>query len=356
MPLSMSSDFKINISDNIDGESVIFTIPNKYIGIRTDVALSDIIADLSRNKLTNWLKDGHILINQKIVRPKDKIMGGEDVVINPPFDEEKLSFTPENIPLDVIYKDEHVIIINKPAGLTVHPGAGNWSGTLLNGLLYHFPELVHIPRAGIVHRLDKDTTGLMVVARSLLAQITLVEQLQERKVNRIYRAFVEGYPFKEGIIRKNVGRDPNNRIKMAALQLGGKEAITRYRVLKQFDKIAYIECKLETGRTHQIRVHMKDKGFPLIADPLYGSKKINYAPEVVSAIEELERQALHAIKLSFTHPATGELMSFKTSLPDDLKTLLASLMFDEQIANEHLDEYNDADDENWEIIYAYDKD
>lgn len=330
-------------------------MPNSYIGIRTDVALAEIIADLSRNKLTNWLKDGHILINQKIVKPKEKILGGEEIIINPPFSEEKLSFSPENIPLTVVYKDDHVIVINKPAGLTVHPGAGNWTGTLLNGLLYHFPELANIPRAGIVHRLDKDTTGLMVIARSLIAQINLVQQLQDRSVSRLYRAFVEGYPFKEGIIKKNIGRDANNRIKMATLDFGGKEAITRYRVLKQFDKIAYVECKLETGRTHQIRVHMKDKGHPLIADPLYGSKKINYSPEVVAAIEDLSRQALHAIKLSFIHPVTGETMSFKTRLPNDLKTLLAALSFNEQIELENLDDYDD-DDGNWEVIYAYDQD
>ncbi len=328
-------------------------MPNDYIGIRTDVALAEIITDLSRSKLTNWLKDKHILINNQAARSKDKINGNEVITITPPFDEATLAFTPEDLPIKVIYEDEHVIVINKPAGLTVHPGAGNWSGTLLNGLLHHYPELSLIPRAGIVHRLDKDTTGLMVVARTFLAQFSLVQQLQDRSVSRIYRAFVEGYPFKEGIINKNINRDPNNRIKMAAVAFGGREAITRYRVLKQFKKIAYIECKLETGRTHQIRVHMKDKGFPLIADPVYGSRKINYEPEVIDAIEQLQRQALHAIKLSFIHPATGETMSFKTRLPDDLRVLLAALNFGEELAYEQLD---DDEDSNWEIIYVTDQD
>lgn len=354
MSLAINHDFKINISDYTDGESVTFTIPNSHIGTRVDATLALIIADISRTKLTNWLKDGHILLDGQVVRPKDKIGGGEMVVINPPFDEERLSFIPEKIDLNIIYQDEHVIVINKQAGLTVHPGAGNWTGTLLNGLLYQFPELANIPRAGIVHRLDKDTTGLMVIARSLLAQISLVQQLQNRSVSRVYRAFVEGYPFKEGIIKKNIGRDPNNRLKMAALDFGGKEAITRYRKLIQFEKIAYIECQLETGRTHQIRVHMKDKGFPLIADPVYGTKKINYAPEVVAAIEDLSRQALHAIKLSFIHPVTEQPMEFKTRLPDDMRALLSALSFNESSA---LDDFSqDDDDGNWEIIYAYDAD
>lgn len=354
MSFSMTPDFKINISDNLDGETIVFTMPNYYIGIRTDVALAEIITDLSRSKLTNWLKDGHILLNNQPARSKDKIGGGEVVAIIPPFDEATLAFTAEDLPINVIYEDEHVIVINKPAGLTVHPGAGNWSGTLLNGLLHHYPELSLIPRAGIVHRLDKDTTGLMVIARTFLAQFSLVQQLQDRSVSRIYRAFVEGYPFKEGIINKNINRDPHNRIKMAAVAFGGREAITRYRVLKQFKKIAYVECKLETGRTHQIRVHMKDKGFPLLADPVYGSKKINYDPEVVDAIEQLQRQALHAIKLSFIHPATGEVMNFKSRLPEDLRILLAALNFGEELAYEQIDDEDE--DSNWEIIYVTDQD
>ncbi|TXI97812.1 MAG: RluA family pseudouridine synthase [Neisseriales bacterium] len=353
MSLSINTEFKISIAENLDLETFDFTIPNNYIGIRTDIALAEIISDLSRSKLTNWLKEGHILINQNPAKPKDKIMGGEHVVVTPPFSEESQAFSPENIDLNVIYEDDQVIVINKPAGLVVHPGAGNWSGTLLNGLLYHYPELTNVPRAGIVHRLDKDTTGLMVVARTLNAQISLVQQLQVRSVSRIYRAFVEGYPFKEGIINKKIGRDPHNRTKMVTLDHGGREAITRYRVLKQFDKICYIECKLETGRTHQIRVHMKDKGFPLIGDPVYGTKKINYQPEVVDAIEQLNRQALHAIKLSFVHPTTNKTLNFKTRMADDMRNLLAALSFGIQLDTE---EWDDEDDSNWEIIYAYDKD
>lgn len=354
MNLPISSDLKITISDNLDVENVIFTIPADYYGMRLDAVLAEIITDLSRNKLTNWLKDGYILIDKKITKPKEKIKGGEEVVITIPFDEEAQAYTPENIPLNIIYADEEVIVINKPAGLTVHPGAGNWNGTLLNAILYHFPETAHIPRAGIVHRLDKDTSGLMVVARTLGAQLSLVEQLQSRTVSRIYRAFVEGNTYKEGIVNKNIGRDPHNRIKMTSLQHGGKPAVTHYRLLKQFDKIAYIECKLETGRTHQIRVHMRDIAHPLIGDPVYGTKKNNYVPEVVDAIENLNRQALHAIKLSFVHPKTGEVLNFKSKMADDMKNLLAALSYSQ---NNQLDDedWDDDDDDGWEIIYAYDK-
>lgn len=351
----------------MESETLIFHIPDDYIGIRIDVALAEIISDLSRSKLTNWLKEGYILVNHRPAKPKDKVIGGEEIIITPPFAEESQAFNPENIPLNIVFEDEHLIVINKPSGLTVHPGNGNWSGTLLNGLLYHYPELNHIPRAGIVHRLDKDTTGLMVIARSLTAQINLIEQLQARSVSRIYRAFVEGHPFKEGIINKNIGRDPHNRIKMTALEHGGREAVTRYRVLKSFAAVSYVECKLETGRTHQIRVHFKDIGHPLLADPVYGTKKINYAPEIVHAIYSLNRQALHALKLSFIHPLSQEIMSFKARLPEDMRNLLHALTFNEanstaermkssfsteEFDNEGWD--NEDDNNGWEIIYAYD--
>lgn len=346
-----ASELNITISNNLEAETLVFTMPNKYGGVRTDIALAEIITDLSRSKLTNWLKEGHILIDQQLAKPKVKINGGETVTITPPFDAESSAYLPENIPLSIVYSDEHLIVINKPAGLTVHPGNGNWQGTLLNGLLYHFPELSHIPRAGIVHRLDKNTTGLMVVARTLLAHTNLVQQLQQRSVSRIYRAIVEGYPFKQGIITKNIGRDPHNRIKMTTLEHGGREAITHYRVLQQFDKLCHIECQLKTGRTHQIRVHLKDRGHPLIGDPLYGRGKINYAPEINLAIDNLHRQALHAIKLSFLHPLTQQPVTFKIRLAEDMRNLLQALNY---VAGggEDFDDYSEADDENWEIIYA----
>ncbi|MBY0379440.1 MAG: RluA family pseudouridine synthase [Burkholderiales bacterium] len=284
------------------------------------------------------------------LNPNLKTWGGETVVITPILSEEDKAYTPENIALDIVYQDEHIIVINKPAGLTVHPGNGNWSGTLLNSLLFHYPELKYIPRAGIVHRLDKDTSGLMVVARTLLAQTKLVQDLQLRRISRIYRAIVEGHSHKEGIVKANIGRDPNNRIKMAVLTIGGKEAITHFKVLKYFEKFSYIECKLETGRTHQIRVHMKSINHPIIGDPLYGQKKVNYTPNIVDAIESLNRQALHAIKLSFNHPATTELMQFKIPLAYDIKYLLQQLMLE---ANNTLEEPDDEDNNgNPEVFYV----
>jgi 23S rRNA pseudouridine1911/1915/1917 synthase len=354
MNLPITSKFQIALGDHT--ESIIFNIPQEFIGFRTDSALAEIIADLSRSKLTNWLKQGHILINQQQVKPKEKILGGEAVIINPPLTEISKSFAPENLPLNIVYEDSQLLVLDKPAGLTVHPGNGNWHGTLLNGLLYHYPELAVIPRAGIVHRLDKDTTGLMVVARTAAAQLHLIQQLQQRSVSRVYRALVEGHPFKQGIINKNIGRDPFNRLKMTTLDYGGREAITHYRVLQQFDKIAYIECKLETGRTHQIRVHMKNIAHPIVGDLSYGSRKINYHPDVVTAIQNLHRQALHAIKLSFIHPQNGKVISIKNRLAPDMRELLQALYRSESLPTWDESNENNENEDNgtWEIIYAYD--
>ena len=329
-------------------EIVDFIIPEDLAGKRIDQALSLIMTNISRSKLTSWLKDGLVsLDNTTEIRPKQIIWGGEQVTINVP-QYEVVTYAPEKMDLDIVYQDDDIIVINKPAGLIVHPGNGNWSGTLLNGLIYEFPELKALARAGIVHRLDKDTTGLMVVARTELATNNLVTQLQQRTVSRIYRAIVEGSPHKEGIINKPLGRDANNRTKMAVLEYGGKEAITNYRVLEYFNGFSYVECKLQTGRTHQIRVHMKSIGHPLVGDPTYGTKKINYSADIVAAIQELDRQALHAKKLAFNHPVTGKLTNFSTRLPDDIKNLLDVLNFEKFDVG-----YDDeADDENWENIYA----
>lgn len=329
-------------------------VPDNLAGMRLDAALAVIIPELSRSKLTNWLKDGLILVNSQRLKPKDKVYGGESILVTPTFSDETLAFTPENIPLEVVYEDEDVLVINKPAGLTVHPGNGNWSGTLLNALLYHYPEQKVLPRAGIVHRLDKDTTGLMVIAKTMLAQTKLVQQLQIHSVLRIYRAIVEGNPPKTGTVNANIGRDPRNRVKMAALKFGGKEAITHYRVLKEFSNFSYIECKLETGRTHQIRVHLKSIGHPLVADPVYGSSKINYSEPIVDAIHSLNRQALHALKLHFSHPRTGEEIKLRVSLANDMKFLLSQLEDEEtDYANfMELDDSDHEDDGDWEVIYA----
>ncbi len=332
-------------------EPIIITIPNDVQGLRLDQALAQTMADFSRNRITNWIKQGLVLIDDKIAKPNQKVMGDEIIIINAPIDENTRAFTPEDIPLDIIYDDEYILVINKPAGLTVHPGNGNWSGTLLNGLLFHYPQLQDIPRAGIVHRLDKDTTGLMVVAKTLGAQINLVQQLQDRSVSRIYRAIVEGNPYKQGIINKPIGRDSKNRTKMTTFSFGGKEAITKYRVLQQFEQFSYVECKLETGRTHQIRVHFKALGYPLVGDETYGTKKINYPENIVEAIISLNRQALHALKLSLIHPHTNELVHFKSRLAEDMRYLLAELNLNQYPENTEDDGFMEDDDGDWEIIY-----
>jgi len=340
---------KTESQNNIDSTEPYFvTIPNNLGGSRIDAALSEIIPELSRSVITNWIKAGAILVEDKIPKPKDRVLGSEKVFITPIMSDDKRAFTPEDIDLDVVYSDKHIIVINKPAGLIVHPGNGNWSGTLLNGLLYHFPELKHIPRAGIVHRLDKDTSGLMVVARTTLAQVRLVEQLQNHTVTRIYRAIVEGRTPKSGTVNKNIGRDLHNRIKMAVLAVAGKEAITHFRTLQYFDEFSYIECKLETGRTHQIRVHMKSIHHPLVGDKTYGSHKINYPQHIADAIISLNRQALHALKLSFIHPESNEVVSFTSAIPEDIRFLLHELEHDGNSDNDD----DDFDDGNWEILYV----
>ncbi|MBP9742704.1 MAG: 23S rRNA pseudouridine(1911/1915/1917) synthase RluD [Burkholderiales bacterium] len=303
-------------------EPIITTIPNNLAGMRLDAALNAIIPELSRTKLTNLIKSGAILIDNKIIKPKEKVLGGENITINLPLSEETLAFTPQNIPLNIIYEDSDILVINKPSNLTVHPGHGNWSNTLLNGLLFHYPELKYLPRAGIVHRLDKDTTGLMVIAKTLIAQNNLVQQLQNRSVTRIYHAIVEGHTAESGIIQHNIGRDPSNRIKMTTLAFGGKEAITHFQVLKYFEYFSYIECKLETGRTHQIRVHLKSLGHPLVGDQTYGSKKRNYPEVINNAITQLNRQALHALKLSLIHPVNNQIMEFTSPLSQDMQDML----------------------------------
>jgi len=235
----------------------------------------------------------------------------------------------------------------------VHPGNGNWNNTLLNGLLFHSPNLKNVPRAGIAHRLDKGTSGLMVVAKNIHAQLSLVKQLQNRTVTRLYRAVVEGHPNKSGTVNKNIGRHPQARIKMATLDIGGKEAITHYKVIEYFDKYSYIECKLETGRTHQIRVHMKHVGHPLLGDQTYGSNKVIADTELSTIVKQMNRQVLHAFKLKLFHPSTNKEIIFKSNLPQDFKDLLSNLRGQNINNNDEIldDEFDDFDDQ-WEIIYA----
>jgi len=301
--------------------------PAEMGGKRFDAAAAELFSDFSRSRLSTWIKSGELLLDGRQAKGKEKLFGGETLTIAAEL-EEQGNWEPESIALDIVFEDEHILIINKPMGLVVHPGAGNSSGTLLNGLLHHCPELVHVPRAGIVHRLDKDTTGLMVVAKTLQAHADLVEQLQERSVSREYEAVVQGEMTGGGRVEANIGRHPRQRQKMAVLDFGGKEAITHYRLLQRFPGFTHIRLKLETGRTHQIRVHMAHIGYPLVGDATYAGRfKIpkNTSPELLDRLRNFGRQALHAAQLGLDHPATGEYMEWQVPRADDIDELLGLL-------------------------------
>ena len=337
-------------------EERVFTVPNALAGERLDAALASLMPEYSRSRLSTWIKEGLVTLDGKPAIPKNKVWGGEKIAVTEQADPEETSFQAEEIALNVIYEDDHIIVINKPAGLVVHPGSGNWSGTLLNGLLFAFPELKTIPRAGIVHRLDKDTSGLMVVARTLAAQNHLVQQMQARTVKRHYIAIAQGQFQGNGTVDAPIGRHPRDRIKMAVVHTG-KQAITHWLTLETFTGHTLIECRLETGRTHQIRVHMAHIGHPLAADPVYGGKPRLLSPEVSIALEDFQRQALHARKLSLIHPASGKEMSWKAPIPQDMEFLLQALRFDAQIDEEaewEDDEDWDDDDSDCEVIYVKD--
>ncbi|SMN13013.1 Ribosomal large subunit pseudouridine synthase D [Bathymodiolus heckerae thiotrophic gill symbiont] len=301
-------------------------IPDRLIGQRIDSALALMLPDYSRSKITTWVKSGGALVNGKTFKPKEKVSGGEIVVLE--IKQEKTNdWVAEDIPLNIVFKDADIIIINKPVGLVTHPGAGNWTGTLANALLYYDPSLANLDRAGIVHRLDKNTSGLMVVARSELAQKNLVEQLQEHRVNREYSAIVYGHMISGGTVDEPIGRDPKDRIRQAVVE-DGKHATTHYRVIDRFAHHTHIKAILETGRTHQIRVHMSHIGHPLIADPMYGGK-IRFPKKADEALKDtlkgFNRQTLHSKKLTLTHPISGEEMSWKAPLPQDMQALIKAL-------------------------------
>lgn len=343
----------IELDDYSDfAEARVLTVPSGLAGERLDAALAVLLPEFSRNRLASWIKDELVTVDGKTARPKDKLWGGEQILVLAQPDPEETSFQPEDIPLDVIFEDQSILVINKPAGLVVHPASGNWSGTLLNGLLFTYPELKTIPRAGIVHRLDKDTSGLMVVARTLQAQNNLVQQLQARTVKRHYLAIVQGKLSGEGTVDAPIGRHLRERTKMAVVHTG-KPAITHWRALEQFASHTLVECRLETGRTHQIRVHMAHISHPLAADPVYGGKPRLTSPEIRLALEDFNRQALHARRLSLQHPETGKTMSWKAPIPEDLNTLLLALRADAGMAEEEWDDDEDwEDDSECEIIYV----
>lgn len=296
------------------------TVPDELAGRRLDQALAELLPQYSRNRLQAWVRDGLVLVDgAPEAEPKRKLRGGESLRVSAAPDEAALAGQAEDIPLAIVYEDDHLLVINKPAGLVVHPGSGNWSGTLMNALLHHAPALEQVPRAGIVHRLDKETSGLLVVAKTLEAQTDLVRQLQARTVKRQYLAVASGVLARDGTIEAPVGRHPVQRIKMAVVAegRGGKPAVTRYRVLERFARCTLVECSLETGRTHQIRVHMAHLQHPLVGDPVYG--------KVDRLLPPFHRQALHAARLGLIHPATGKAMQWEVPLPADMKELLEKL-------------------------------
>nr|WP_216861880.1 RluA family pseudouridine synthase [Polynucleobacter sp. es-MAR-4] len=311
-----------NPIDYIDDEDFIaLEVPFEVTGERLDKFLGGALPDYSRNRLQAWVEAGAVTVDGKATKVRHLLRGGESIRVFPQEMPEQFAFSPEDIPLDIVYEDDSIIVVNKPAGLVVHPAAGNWTGTLLNGLLHHFPELKHLPRAGIVHRLDKDTSGLMVVARTDIAQTSLVRQLQERTVGRRYLSWVWGDAPSQGKVLATVGRDQRDRLKMAAGSAQGKPAATLFRRLAKGtfaeSALALLECRLETGRTHQIRVHLESLGFPLLGDPVYRKRTPGAAKSLPFA-----RQALHAYALSLQHPRTQEVMTWFRLPPQDLIELL----------------------------------
>ena len=291
-----------------------FTIPVELAGLRLDQALARLLPEESRTRLARLIDDGHVTVDGAAAAPRLKLRSGEAVEVALVPRPEELAYQPQEIALAIVHEDEHVLVIDKPAGLVVHPGSGNWEGTLLNALLHHAPNATRLPRAGIVHRLDKDTSGLLVVAKTEAAQQSLVRQLQARTVKRTYLAVARGVIARDATVDAPIGRHPVQRTKMAVVD-SGKPAVTHYRVRERFAAHTFIECDLETGRTHQIRVHLASIGHPLEGDPAYAGK----APRL------LARQALHAWRLGFVHPASGETVRFESPLPQDLQELLERL-------------------------------
>ena len=304
-------------------ETLTIIIPERMTGDRLDVALSEMLPDYSRSKITAWIKSGDALINNKAFKPKDKVNGSQMVMLSL-NKKQNNDWSAENIALNIVFEDEDIIIINKPFGLVTHPGAGNWNGTLANALLYYDPQLSKLDRAGIVHRLDKNTSGLMVIARNEKSQKYLVEQLQSHSVVREYSAIVYGHMISGGSVNDPIGRDPKDRIKQA-VSSNGKDATTHYRVIERFKSHTHVKAILETGRTHQIRVHLSHIGYPLLGDPMYGGR-VRFPKKASEILKEsllgFKRQALHSKKLTLNHPSTGELMSWKAPLPDDMLELL----------------------------------
>ena len=314
-------DFPDYSKDDDSADLLEMRVPMEDGGLRLDQALVRLLPEYSRSRLQDWIEQGLVTVNGKPGSVKQKVWGGEDICVTPQIHPSEQPYQAQDIPLEIVYEDDAIMVINKPVGLVVHPGSGNWEGTLLNALLHHAPELANVPRAGIVHRLDKDTSGLMVVAKTLVAQTALVRQMQARSVKREYLALVWGELEYDNTINIPIGRHPSQRTKMAAIE-NGKEAITHYSVEANFPSCTLVRCRLETGRTHQIRVHMTYIGHPLVGDAVYQKGGQKCVPALRALLNGFPRQALHATRLALEHPVTGERMEWEVPLPEDMEQLL----------------------------------
>ena len=306
--------------------SLQFQLDESYLGQRIDQVAATVWSDFSREKLKQWLKEGHLLVNGNTVKPKYKCEGNELLSLDVEL-EAQTSAQPENIPLNIVYEDDDIIVINKPVGMVVHPGAGNPNGTLVNALLYHFPKSAELTRAGLVHRIDKDTSGLLVVAKNLESQFSLSKQLAKKSVYRIYDLICYGNIIAGGTIDEPIKRHPVDRVRMAILP-GGRDAVTHYNVKERFQNFTRVQAQLETGRTHQIRIHFTYIGFPLVGDQIYMSRvkvPAGASEKLGSTLRAFRRQALHASKLGLTHPRTREEMMFEAPWADDFNELVEVL-------------------------------
>jgi len=312
-----------------DTDELLTVATAEVAGMRLDQALARLFPTYSRSRLKDWVLAGKVTVDGAVLRPRDRLSGGETIRLLPEAEAEQ-AVAAQPIPLPILYEDDAIIVIDKPAGLVVHPGAGNAAGTLQNALLHHRPGLAEVPRAGIVHRLDKDTSGVMVVAGTITAHTDLVRQLEERSMRREYRAVCNGVMTAGGTVDVALGRHPVDRLRMA-VRTNGRPAVTHYRVVRRFRAHTDIRARLETGRTHQIRVHMAHIGFPLVGDRVYGGR-LKLPPgatdELITVLRSFRRQALHARRLQLRHPVSGEAVSFEAPLPQDHRLLLAALSRD----------------------------
>ena len=322
-------------------------IPTELAGMRLDQVAAQLWPDFSRNRLQAWIKAGELTLDGRKARPRDTVLGGETLSLSAEL-EQQSEDQPQDIPLDIVYEDEHLLVVNKPVDLVVHPGAGNPDGTLVNALLHHDPDLALLPRAGVVHRLDKQTSGLLVVGKTQAAYQALVADLAERRIGREYDAVVIGHVIAGGTVDAPIGRHARDRQRQAVVPQG-RPAVSHYRVVEQFGEHTWLRVRLETGRTHQIRVHMAHIRHPIVGDPVYGGRpRLPPGAEdmLVDVLRHFGRQALHARRLTLRHPESGETLSFEAPLPEDMDELI-----------ELLRDYRDGNDEGEaEVIYVADPD